>query len=153
MERTFTLVDIPPTSNHRLMPVQMGKGLRLVKTPEYRHWMEQAVISLSKQNLEYRAKIFNERVAVFITVLFPDKRRRDIDNLLKPVNDALTKAGIIADDSLIDYERVMRLPVNPEGGAYESGLEIIVSPYVKMMPDDVKRGYKRASKRIKGFGT
>lgn len=153
MARTFSLVDIPPTSNHRLMPVQAAKGLRLVKTPEYRRWMEQAVISLSKQNLEHRAKILNERLAVFITVTFPDRRRRDIDNLLKPVNDALTKAGVIADDSLIDYECVMRLPVDPDGGACESGIEINVCPFVETLPGDLKRDYKRTCKRIKGFGT
>lgn len=153
MARTFSLVDIPPTSNHRLMPVQTAKGLRLVKTPEYRRWMEQAVISLANQNREYRATILNERLAVFITVLFPDKRRRDIDNLLKPINDALTKAGVIADDSLIDYECVMRLPVDPDDGACEPGIEINVCPFVETLPGDLKRDYKRASKRIKGFGT
>ena len=29
----------------------------------------------------------------------PDKRRRDIDNIIKPLWDALTKAGLIEDDS------------------------------------------------------
>jgi Holliday junction resolvase RusA-like endonuclease len=32
---------------------------------------------------------------------FPDRRRRDIDNLLKTLFDALMTAGIITDDSLI----------------------------------------------------
>ncbi|MGV4796151.1 RusA family crossover junction endodeoxyribonuclease [Rhizobium sp. F40D2] len=28
------------------------------------------------------------------------KRARDIDNIIKPISDALVKAGVVADDSL-----------------------------------------------------
>ena len=38
----------------------------------------------------------------------PDQRRRDISNLSKAIDDALTKAGIWIDDSQIDDERSLR---------------------------------------------
>jgi len=42
------------------------------------------------------------RLDVALTVFPPDRRRRDLDNLPKGVLDALTHAGVIEDDSLID---------------------------------------------------
>lgn len=38
---------------------------------------------------------------VWLEAYPPDKRRRDIDNLLKAVFDSLQKSGIILDDSQI----------------------------------------------------
>lgn len=40
-------------------------------------------------------------LAAMITVYPPDKRRRDIDNVLKAVFDSLQKAGLFDDDSQI----------------------------------------------------
>lgn len=41
------------------------------------------------------------KVKVTIEAYRPDKRRRDLDNLLKAPLDALTHAGVYADDELI----------------------------------------------------
>ena len=38
----------------------------------------------------------------------PDRRKRDLDNLLKPVLDGLQKAGMYADDSQIDRLEITR---------------------------------------------
>ena len=42
------------------------------------------------------------RIALALDASPPDRRRRDLDNLQKPVLDALEHAGIYADDSQID---------------------------------------------------
>ena len=42
---------------------------------------------------------FNKRVEITKTWCPPDKRRRDEDDHLKALNDAITKLGIIKDDS------------------------------------------------------
>lgn len=128
MSRIFTLADIPPSSNHRMMVVMIGKKPRMILTPEYRRWMQQATLKLSAQNRMYGSATFNERVAVTIFVTFKNKKRRDVDNILKSVNDALTKAAIIADDSLIDVEIVCRCgPQDVLDG--EAGLHIVIGPY------------------------
>jgi crossover junction endodeoxyribonuclease RusA len=41
-------------------------------------------------------------LAVEVKLHPPDRRRRDLDNLLKALLDALQHAGVYADDSLID---------------------------------------------------
>ena len=42
------------------------------------------------------------RIALAMDAFPPDRRRRDLDNIQKPVLDALEHAGIYADDSQID---------------------------------------------------
>ena len=44
-------------------------------------------------------------IAVDMIVYPPDNRRRDLDNIEKALFDALTKAGVWADDSLIRERR------------------------------------------------
>lgn len=39
------------------------------------------------------------RYALLVDATRPDKRRRDCDNLLKPINDVLQFAGVVADDT------------------------------------------------------
>lgn len=46
----------------------------------------------------------------------PDRRRRDIDNVLKALLDALGHAGLYVDDSQIHDLRVRRVGVCDEGG-------------------------------------
>ena len=46
-------------------------------------------------------KQFQGKVKVTIEAYRPDKRRRDLDNLLKAPLDALTHAGVYQDDELI----------------------------------------------------
>lgn len=53
-----------------------------------------------------RPKAPLEETVVRLTFHFRDRRRRDLDNLIKPVTDGLVAAGIIADDcyQCIDIE-------------------------------------------------
>ncbi|WP_312836653.1 RusA family crossover junction endodeoxyribonuclease [Pantoea sp.] len=48
------------------------------------------------------------RLRITIDAHAPDKRRRDLDNLLKAVFDSLTSAGFMVDDEQIDDFRVRR---------------------------------------------
>lgn len=55
------------------------------------------------------------RLSVAITATMPDKRRRDIDNLIKVSLDSLTKAGVWEDDSQIDELAILRSGVTKPG--------------------------------------
>jgi crossover junction endodeoxyribonuclease RusA len=55
------------------------------------------------------------RIALAMDAFPPDRRRRDLDNLQKPVLDALQHAGIYEDDSQIDLLVTRRREVVPRG--------------------------------------
>jgi crossover junction endodeoxyribonuclease RusA len=65
--------------------------------------------------LEQRARRTSGRLAVRIFAYPPDRRRRDLDNLLKASLDALTHAGMWEDDSNIDAIDIQRRDVVPGG--------------------------------------
>ena len=85
---------------------------------------------ISAKGREYRSEVIRRiaplncsargRLAVVITCHAPDKRRRDLDNLVKGLSDALTHAGLWADDEQIDDLRIIR-------GANVSGGKVVVS--------------------------
>lgn len=57
------------------------------------------------------------RLSVSVELTMPDRRRRDIDNVLKCVLDALEHAEVFLNDSQIDRLHVFRLHVEPPGCA------------------------------------
>lgn len=119
-------MSLPPTANHRLLPVKAGKGVRMVKAPKYREWMESAAMFVREQALDaleldkavantHSQPLFAQEVTALTVVYFPDRRRSDLDNVLKGVNDALVKARVIADDSLITTQIAQRGANIPRG--------------------------------------
>lgn len=50
-------------------------------------------------------------LAVDIEAFFPDRRQRDLDNILKSLLDSLTHAGVWEDDSQIHDLRIRRGPM------------------------------------------
>lgn len=56
------------------------------------------------------ARRFEGKLKVVIQAYRPDNRKRDLDNLLKATLDALTKAGVWADDGLIVDLRIFWSP-------------------------------------------
>lgn len=102
----------PPTANNLFATVRTRQGVeRRVLTGEGRnyrravHWIANSI----------RPRRITGCVAVVITAFPPDRKRRDIDNLLKAPLDALKFAGIYVDDSYIDDVHIVRGPVRGEG--------------------------------------
>ncbi|STH74216.1 Holliday junction resolvase [Escherichia coli] len=56
------------------------------------------------------------RLAIKIIAEPPDKRRRDLDNILKAPLDALTHAGLLIDDEQFDEINIVRGQLVPGGG-------------------------------------
>ena len=88
------ILPFPPTTNNLFRNVR-GKGR--VPTKRYEQWMKQAMQELMIQRPERLAGF----VSVDLAFCRPDKRRRDLDNLLKAPLDALVKFAVIEDDSKI----------------------------------------------------
>lgn len=51
---------------------------------------------------------FDGRLAITVRAYPPDRRRRDLDNILKATLDSLTHAAVIEDDSQFDDIRIVR---------------------------------------------
>lgn len=53
--------------------------------------------------------ILTGRLGYRISLYPPDRRKRDISNVIKSIEDAMTKCGIWKDDSQVDDLRVVRM--------------------------------------------
>ena len=58
---------------------------------------------------------FKERLEIEIYAYPPDKRKRDLDNLLKVTMDSLQSAGFYLDDGQVDKITITRQSVVPNG--------------------------------------
>lgn len=88
-------VSLPyPPSANRLWRAVRG---RQIKSAEYRSWLLAAQAAITGACIggsmpgEYVLEIVATR---------PDRRGRDIDNLIKPISDAIAAAGLVSNDSL-----------------------------------------------------
>ncbi|MCC7407232.1 MAG: RusA family crossover junction endodeoxyribonuclease [Phycisphaeraceae bacterium] len=90
----------------------------------WRHFRGRTLIS--RQGRIFREKVWavlaamhvqpaKGRVAVAVEVFPPDRRRRDLDNLLKAVCDALEHGGAFVDDSQIVWLLIKKATVATGG--------------------------------------
>lgn len=96
----ITFSNMPPSTNRlRKSFVRNGKVMS-VKTDKYTSWRELALWEIASQKPGRIAGPYSLSIAVQRN--WRTKRARDIDNLIKPVSDAVVKAGIVTDDSLAE---------------------------------------------------
>ena len=68
-----------------------------------------------------------QRVSLTIFLHAPDKRVRDIDNIAKPLLDALTQAGVFIDDGQVDRLLIVRKE-KKVGGCCEIFVQSLETP-------------------------
>ena len=90
----------PPSINHYYMHTSTGVILG-AKGKSYRR---DASFLLHR----YRGACGDKRLSVTINVYPPDKRKRDLDNLLKCLLDSMQYAQVYNDDNQIDMLTVIR---------------------------------------------
>jgi Holliday junction resolvase RusA-like endonuclease len=78
----------------------------------------------SKQDIEFPIE---NPVSISFAVSYSDKIRRDIDNIVKALLDALVGAGVLADDNCLIVRELRRCVVRP--GEKEDKLVIDIKPY------------------------
>lgn len=112
-------LDWPPTVNTYYRNVQY----RTLISKKGRQYKKDSGLMLMEQSVE---RLGEARVEVLIEAYPPDRRRRDLDNLLKPVFDVMEEYGVIDDDEQIDILTIRR---RGKGGY----IEVHVSP---IAPED-----------------
>jgi len=88
------ILPIPPSINHYYRNDEQGGRKINKRGKEYRFAVKLAAT-------QARAEKIEGAVSVIVYVICPDYRRRDLDNMLKCLLDAITHAGLIEDDSMI----------------------------------------------------
>ncbi len=104
-------LPVPPSMNNYWKP-RIGGGVRISDAGK-RFRTNVAVCLLEQGGYRFGLK---DRVAVAIVFHPPDRRRRDLDNILKALLDALEHAEVYRDDSQIDDLLVKRGEVRPRAG-------------------------------------
>jgi crossover junction endodeoxyribonuclease RusA len=96
------------------------KGHRRYLTPKALHFKSEVAQIVS----QYQIKFGSQRLEISITLYPPDKRVRDIDNVVKSTFDALVQAGAFDDDSCIDVLLVQRGTIH-KGGKAVVGIKVL----------------------------
>ena len=107
MSPTITLeLPYPPSVNHYWRYVRVGRATRVILSRQahaYRDAVEARCIVVP---FEQRCLIGPLRVVV--TLHPPDRRKRDVDNTLKAILDAMQHGHLFCDDGQITDLRVIR---------------------------------------------
>jgi len=94
----------------------------LPQSVNHSHWFRQGRKVLTKKSRDFREMVCFElhnqglmddttepmkgKLMMLMCVRYPDKRKRDLDNLVKSAQDALQSAGVFVDDSQIRYQAI-----------------------------------------------
>ncbi len=90
--QSIILKGLPISCNSLYFNKRHGRGR--AKTEKYRRWIEASVAAIKAQNIQ---RIEGD-VEVNLYFKRPDKRKRDLDNLIKASLDLLVSQGLIDDD-------------------------------------------------------
>ena len=103
VDRLRIVLPWPPTVNHSTGPTSNGGRYLTAEPRAFRHEVNLRVIAAGCPAFSDEA-----RLSLDITLVPPDRRRRDCDNYAKSLQDALQICGVYKDDSQIDELRVVR---------------------------------------------
>jgi crossover junction endodeoxyribonuclease RusA len=131
----------PPSINHYYRTVPVKTRTKRVscqpKISKEGRTYRQAIVKLI-EDLDV-AKV-DGRIGVRLQVHPPDHRRRDLDNVQKPLLDALKHAGMYEDDSQIDWLLTERMPVTDQAGMVVATIEAVESRGFAAMVNKIWRG-------------
>jgi Holliday junction resolvase len=99
----------PPSVNHYWRSVTIAGRARMLISRQGRDYARQVRAHLALYGLPKGAAFGSAPIELCIRAHPPDRRKRDLDNLLKPTLDALTSAGLWEDDAQIADLRIVRM--------------------------------------------
>lgn len=102
-------IPFPPSVNNYYVKTQRGVFISS-KGKKFREQVAEAILQ------QVPGVHIEDPVLVEIVLFPPDNRRRDIDNYLKSMMDAITQTGFWTDDCLVDQLFVYRGEVSSKNG-------------------------------------
>ena len=89
-------ISLPfPPSVNRLWRAKKGGGV--YRSQEYVYWSKAAAWEIAVQ---VKTRSIQGKYKLTIEAVAPDKRRRDLDNLIKALSDSLVSANVVESDHL-----------------------------------------------------
>lgn len=111
-EATLTL-PWPPTVNTYYRSLLIGKRCQVLKSKAGRVYERDVLAAVLEQGCP---RFHEDRIELAIRAHPPDRRARDLDNIIKSLQDSLAQAGVYANDAQIDSLLIVRGAVkSPEG--------------------------------------
>lgn len=134
------LSSLPVPKTNRYIRRKNGK---VFKPARVIHWESRALWELKQQ---YTQDPLNGPLSVEVYLFLPDRRKRDIDNMLKTLWDILEKAHVIENDNLIYETRTVKIKK-----AKTSGVVVVIKPY-RMEEESFKPLEERLNQFKETFG-
>lgn len=88
---SFKLDGLPPSANR----IWRSFGGHVVRSSEYRKWLDATAWAIRQ---EAGPGMIRGGYALHVQFVRQSRRKSDIDNLIKPLSDAIVKAGLVEDD-------------------------------------------------------
>jgi len=123
-KRKYLLSFIPPSKANRVKINARAftkSGKRYIVPKDVSLKINKAIWELQQQ---HSGTVINQPVEVSILFVLPDKRRRDLDNIMKTLGDCLVYAGILKDDNLIYRQTLEKVVIKGK-----EGVVIKIGPY------------------------
>jgi len=98
-------LPFPPSVNSYYRSIRRGNICQSILSAKGREYSHSVLEQIGEQ------KPIQGRLSVSVTLFPPDKRKRDLDNYMKSLLDALTKIKVWEDDSQIDRLTIQRGPI------------------------------------------
>lgn len=110
-KRYYLNLPIPPTTNHYHVPRKGQKGL--TKSSAVRAYQRDVILLIRSMGLH--KENISQPVRLSLTFRPPTRRKYDVSNFLKALEDGLVKGGLLEDDHWIEYDSINK--GEPSGGA------------------------------------
>jgi Holliday junction resolvase RusA-like endonuclease len=124
-------VDVPPSVNNLYISVRRKGACHRVLTSEGRNYKQVAGWAIIDAARECDWEYNGERLSMCLDISFKDRRRRDITNCIKIIEDAASEV-LGFDDTMVDAFLVRRVAPNkkrPGARLYISKLDTDMSDY------------------------
>ncbi len=100
IELRLSQIPVPKTNRY----VRRKNGAVFIP-PRVKNWQTRAMWELKNQ---WNGDPIDRRISIDITLILPNHRKRDIDNMLKSLWDLLERAGVLKNDNLIYEVRTVK---------------------------------------------